>query len=135
MRLSRIPLVARILIGFVAGTVVGLVMSECLAPETTKAILPWIEPFGSVLVAMLKTVVFPIILFSLISGAAALPLRQSGRVGGTVLLWYTATSLFATLFGVALAYLMNPSMANAGGTAQVYMKGAEKIAGGPASGS
>ena len=135
MKLSRIPLVARILIGFVAGTVVGLVMSECLAPETTKAILPWIEPFGSVLVAMLKTVVFPIILFSLISGAAALPLRQSGRVGGTVLLWYTVTSLFATLFGVALAYLMNPSMANAGGTAQVYMKGAEKIAGGPASGS
>ena len=135
MRLSRIPLVARILVGFVAGTVVGLVMSECLAPETTKAILPWIEPFGSVLVAMLKTVVFPIILFSLISGAAALPLRQSGRVGGTVLLWYTVTSLFATLFGVAMAYLMNPSMANAGGTAQVYMKGAEKIAGGPASGS
>ena len=51
MKLSRIPLVARILIGFVAGTVVGLVMSECFAPETTKAILPWIEPFGSVLIA------------------------------------------------------------------------------------
>ena len=135
MKMKKVPLVARILIGFVAGTAIGILLSEFCAPDTVKKILPWIEPFGSVLVAMLKTVVFPIILFSLIAGAAALPLKQSGRVGGTVLLWYTATSLFATLFGVTLAYLMNPAMANAGGTAQAYMKGAEKIAGGSASGS
>lgn len=133
--MKRITLVVRILIGFIAGTVLGLVLSECCTPETIRKVLPWIEPFGSVLVAMLKTVVYPIILFSLVAGAAALPLRQSGRVGGAVLLWYTATSLFATMFGVVLAYLMNPAMANAGNMAQAYMKGAEKIAGGSASGS
>ena len=135
MKLPKIPLVVKILVGFIAGTTIGLMLSEYCAPETTKKILPWIEPFGSVLVAMLKTVVYPIILFSLIAGAAALPLKQSGRVGGTVLMWYTVTSLFATLFGVALAYLLNPSMANADGTAQTYMKGAEKLAGGTAAGS
>ena len=57
MKLTKIPLVARILIGFVAGTAIGLVLSECCAPETTKKILPWIAPFGSVLVAMLEAVV------------------------------------------------------------------------------
>ena len=135
MKQTKIPLVARILIGFVAGTAIGLVFSECCAPETTKKILPWIAPFGSVLVAMLKAVVYPIILFSLIAGAAALPLKKSGRVGGAVLLWYTATSLFATVFGVVLAYALNPSMQGADAVASGYLAGAKAMAGGAASGS
>ena len=135
MKLTKIPLVARILIGFVAGTAIGLVLSECCAPETTKKILPWIAPFGSVLVAMLKAVVYPIILFSLIAGAAALPLKKSGRVGGAVLLWYTATSLFATVFGVVLAYVLNPSMQGADAVASGYLAGAKAMAGGATSGS
>ncbi len=109
----KIPLIGKILIGFVLGTTLGLVLSECCAPETTAKILPWVAPFGNVLVAMLKMVVYPIILFSLILGAASLPLKKSGKVGGMVLVWYFATSVFATVFGVALAYMMNPSMANA----------------------
>ena len=110
---SKMPLVAKILIGFVAGTTIGVAISEFCDPETVKGILPYISPFGSVLVAMLKAVVFPVIFFSLILGAAALPLKKSGRIGGTVLLWYTFTSLFATVFGVALAHVMNPTMSTA----------------------
>ena len=133
--MKKFPLVARILVGFVLGTVLGLVLSECCAPETSKKIVAFVAPFGNVLVAMLKTVVYPIILFSLITGAASLPLRSSGRVGGTVIAWYTATSLFATVFGVGMAYLMNPSMQGADQVASSYMQGAQKIAGGGSSGS
>ncbi len=133
--MRRIPLVARILIGFVAGTVIGILLSECCSPETVKKILPWIAPFGSVLVAMLKAVVFPIIFFSLVAGAAALPLKKSGRVGGAVLLWYTATSLFATVFGVALAYILNPSMKGADAVASGYLSGAKALSGGASAGS
>lgn len=96
----KIPLIGKILIGFVLGTTLGLVLSECCAPETTAKILPWVAPFGNVLVAMLKMVVYPIILFSLILGAASLPLKKSGKVGGMVLAWYFATSVFATVFGI-----------------------------------
>ena len=115
--MRKIPLVGKILIGFVLGTAIGLALSECCTPETVKKVVPCVAPFGNVLVAMLKMVVYPIILFSLILGAASLPLRTSGRIGGSVLAWYFATSVFATVFGVALAYALNPSMANAGQTA------------------
>ena len=123
----KIPLIGKILLGFVLGTALGLALSEFCAPETTAKTLPWIAPFGNVLVAMLKMVVYPIILFSLIIGAASLPLKQSGRVGGMVLGWYFATSVFATLFGVAMAYLMNPSMANAGRAAGSNMDAVAKM--------
>ena len=108
--MKRIPLVGKILAGFVLGTGVGLALSECCDPSTTNRILPWIAPFGDVLVAMLKMVVYPIILFSLVGGAASLSLRDSGRIGGRVLAWYFATSLFATVFGVFMAMLMDPTL-------------------------
>ena len=125
----------KILLGFVLGTAIGLVLSECVAPETTKKILPYVAPFGNVLVAMLKMVVYPIILFSLIVGAAALPLKQSGKVGGMVLGWYFATSLFATVFGVAMAYLMNPTMEAAKQVASGNLAGAQAMAGNSANAS
>ena len=58
------------MLGFVLGTAVGLALSEFASPETVKRILPWVSPFGDVLVAMLKMVVYPIILCSLVCGAA-----------------------------------------------------------------
>ena len=119
--MKKIPLVGKILIGFVLGTAVGLFLAEGCDLATRNRIIPYVMPFGNVLVAMLKMVVYPIILFSLILGAASLPLKKSGRLGGAVLVWYFATSVFATVFGVAMAYLMNPSMSMAESVASGYM--------------
>lgn len=127
--------VFRILIGFILGSAIGLALSEYASKETTAAVLKYVSPFGDVLVSMLKMSVYPIILFSLIVGAASLPLKKSGKVGGTVLLWYAATSLFATIFGVAMAYLMNPSLENAAETAKANMAGATAMAGNSGSNS
>ena len=119
--MKKIPLVGKILIGFVLGTGVGLCLAEFCDLETRSRILPYVMPFGNVLIAMLKMVVYPIILFSLILGAASLPLKKSGRLGGAVLVWYFATSVFATVFGVAMAYLLNPSMSMAESVAAGYV--------------
>lgn len=120
-------LLVRILIGFILGSLLGLGLSKWCSSETLSRLMPFIEPFGNVLVSMLKMVVYPIILFSLIYGAASIPLKKSGRVGGLVMLWYFATSVFATVFGVALAWLMNPSVKGAKELASTYMEGANKI--------
>ena len=112
--MRKISLATQIILGFVLGTTVGLVLSEFASQEAVKRILPWIAPFGDVLVAMLKMVVYPIILFSLVCGSASLSLKDSGRIGGRVLVWYLATSLFATVFGVFMAMLMDPTLPVAG---------------------
>ncbi len=120
-------LLFRILIGFVAGSLLGLGLSQCCSGETLARVMPFIEPFGNILVSMLKMVVYPIILFSLIYGAASIPLKKSGRVGGLVMLWYFATSVFATVFGVTLAWIMDPSVGGVENLASGYMEGAKKI--------
>ena len=103
-------LVIQILLGFALGTGLGLLLSEFASPEAVKRVVTWVSPFGDVLIAMLKMTVYPIILFSLICGAASLSLKESGKIGGNVLLWYFATSLFATAFGIFMAMLMDPSL-------------------------
>jgi Na+/H+-dicarboxylate symporter len=125
----KVPLVWRILIGFVLGVVFGLAVPKFLGDGVTDKVLKVVMPFGAVLVAMLKMVVYPIIFFSLILGAASLPLNKSGRIGGSVIAWYFATSLFATVFGVAMAFAMNPSVRSASATASQYLAGAKAMAG------
>jgi Na+/H+-dicarboxylate symporter len=49
--------------------------------------------------------------------------------------WYFVTSLFATLFGVALAYMLNPSISGAANVASANMASAKEIAGSAVSGT
>ena len=130
---SRFPLVWRILAGFLLGIALGLAASRFAPPETLDRLVAVVSPFGAVLVSMLKMVVYPIIFFSLVLGAASMPLRSSGRIGGTVLAWYFATSLFATVFGVAMAFALNPSMTAAAETAGRYMEGVKEMSSNSAS--
>ena len=129
LSIGRVPLVWRILSGFVLGIVGGLLAQRSLSPGALSHILPVLAPFGGVLVAMLKMVVYPIIFFSLVMGAASLPLRQSGKVGGTVLVWYALTSLVAAVLGVALALALNPSMTQAGTAASAHAAAAQEMLG------
>ena len=75
--------------------------------------MPYISPFGTVFVHMLKMIVVPIIFFSLVVGAASLPVAKFGRIGLKTILWYLACSLLAAVVGASLALLLNPGSGTA----------------------
>jgi Na+/H+-dicarboxylate symporter len=106
----RIPLVLRILLGFVVGSIIGILLwlSRGAGPAVEPSWKPYIEPFGAVFVNMLKMIVIPVIFFSLIVGAASLPLKRFGRIGLKVIGWYLLCSLLAAGVGVLLATAVNP---------------------------
>ena len=116
-----IPLVWRVLCAFVIGIVAGFACSQAGNSETVNAVVSFVSPFGTILIAMLKMVVIPIIFFSLIIGAASLPLSKFGRLGGSVIGWYFVTSLFAGVFGIVLALMLNPAMAKADELSQKFL--------------
>jgi Na+/H+-dicarboxylate symporter len=112
----KTSLVLRILAGFLAGSLVGIVfwyLSQATGdgtPGSTLAerIIPHVMPFGQVFVQMLKMVVVPIIFFSLVVGASSLPIKRFGHIGVRVIAWYLLTSLFAAILGTGLALAINP---------------------------
>ena len=99
-------LVLKIFIAFVVGLGVGILLWISDMDVTTY--VTWVSPFGSIFVSMLKMIVVPVILLSLIAGAASLPTNEFGKIGIRVIVWYFVTSLLAAVMGSVLAILFNP---------------------------
>ncbi len=99
-------LVVRIFVAFLVGLAVGITL--WLSGINVEGFVTYVSPFGSILVSMLKMIVIPVIFLSLIAGAASLPTKQFGKVGGKVIGWYFFTSLLAAVVGSILAVIFNP---------------------------
>ena len=100
-------LLSRILIGLVLGAVVGIVLGYG-SPETVKAFVDNTKFFGDIFIRLLKMIVVPVILFSLIAGAASIAPSRLGRVGVKIMVYYLATSALAVAIGLAFANVFQP---------------------------
>ncbi|SEO24060.1 Na+/H+-dicarboxylate symporter [Halogranum amylolyticum] len=98
-RYRSIPIVYRIGVAFVLGTLVGLLVGE---PATT------LRPFGDIFLRLLQMLVIPIIVATLLTGVQRLSPSQLGRVGGTVVGLYMVTTAIAAAIGLTLANLLDP---------------------------
>ena len=110
---NRIPLIYRNLGAFVLGCAAGILfyfIGQRVGGDFLEKTIRWVSPFGTVLVNMLKMIVIPIIFFSLIHGAASLPVKTFGKMGFWVCLWYILTSFYAAVFGTVSALAFNPKL-------------------------
>ena len=107
-------LLIRLLAGFILGSLIGGLLWY-LSIQSGRAIAatvaPYISPFGTILINLLKMIVIPVILFSLITGAASLPIRRFGKIGLKVISWYLFCSLLAAILGASLALILAPGKA------------------------
>jgi len=94
-------LLARILIGFVLGILAGLIFKDGVM---------WLKPFGAVFVNLLKMIVMPVIISTLIIGAASISPAKLGKVGIKIVLFYLLTSAFAVALGLLMANLFKPGL-------------------------
>jgi len=100
-------LLSRILIGLVAGAVVGIALGYG-SPDTVKTFADNTKIFGDLFIRLLKMIVVPVILFSLIAGAASIDPARLGRVGVKILAFYMATSALAVTIGLVFANIFQP---------------------------
>ncbi|XP_051018413.1 neutral amino acid transporter B(0) [Acomys russatus] len=105
-------LVLLTVVAVVAGVVLGLGVSaaggaEALGPARLAALaFP-----GELLLRLLKMIILPLVVCSLIGGAASLDPSALGRVGAWALLFFLVTTLLASALGVALALALRPGAA------------------------
>lgn len=87
-----------IFIGFVLGILFGLFM-----PGRYEFLLPAVELVSGLYMNALRMMIFPLVFCSLIVGIHGIgSISATGRVGGQTVLYYTATTLFASLLGLFL---------------------------------
>ncbi|MBI9101210.1 MAG: dicarboxylate/amino acid:cation symporter [Spirochaetales bacterium] len=101
-------LLIRILIGLIAGAIVGIIFG-------TK--IGWMAPFGSLFVNLLKMIVMPVVLATLVVGAASINPSTLGKIGVKIIAFYLLTSAFAVAVGLLMGNLFKPGLGLALGSA------------------
>ncbi|WP_028575261.1 dicarboxylate/amino acid:cation symporter [Desulfonatronovibrio hydrogenovorans] len=97
-------LATKILIGLVAGIIVGLLMQGM-----QDFAVNYIRPFGDMFIRLIMMIIVPLVLSTLVVGAATTgDVRKLGRMGGKTVAFYLATTAFAVSIGILLANIFRP---------------------------
>lgn len=81
------------------------------AIEKVKTLAVLIKPIGTLFIRLLMFVAIPMVLASLIVGAASLgDIRRVGRLGGKTILWYLFTIIIAISIGLTLVNVIQPGL-------------------------
>ncbi|GAA0607259.1 dicarboxylate/amino acid:cation symporter [Virgibacillus siamensis] len=92
-------LIVKITIALILGVAVGLIFGKDAAV---------LAPFGDLLIRLLKFLIVPLVLFTLIVGINQTNLSSLGRMGGKVFIYYVLTSALAIITGITVASMFDP---------------------------
>jgi len=102
------PLHTKILIGLVAGVAAGMLANFAGSGWLTAGLVA-LEPIGTAFIRLITMIVVPLIVASIILGAASLgDLTKLGRIGGKTIVYYMCTTAVAVSIGLLLSDLIRP---------------------------
>ncbi|XP_067453131.1 excitatory amino acid transporter 4 [Thunnus thynnus] len=93
----------------VAAVVLGAILGFALRPHNLS--LREIKYFafpGELLMRMLKMLVLPLIVSSLVTGISSLDSKASGKMGVRAVVYYTVTTLIAVFIGIVIVMIIQP---------------------------
>lgn len=100
-------LLLRILIGLILGAICGIIFQD---PHGTTDAIAFFKPFGDIFIRLLKMIVLPVIVCSLIVGTSSISPSHLGRVGVKIILFYVFTSVCAIIIGLFVGAVFAPGV-------------------------
>ncbi len=105
MRDGKLSLPMQILLALVLGIVAGL---ACYFAGLGDFTASYLKPFGDIFVNLLKFLVVPVVLLSMIDGILAMDnMRKVGSVGVKTVLYFLVTTAIACVIGLTFANIFN----------------------------
>lgn len=97
----------KILIGLAVGAIAGII----LAASGITAIPAWLSMFGTIFTRLLKMIIIPIVVGSLVVGASSVSPANVGKVGIRIIVIYLITSAIGVVIGLGMGFLFQPHAA------------------------
>lgn len=108
-RVLRIVKTNLLVILTVAGVIVGVFIGLGVRNVTlTRTQVIYIGFPGEILIRLLKMIIIPLVVCSLVSGAASIDPKALGKLGGLAMLFFLITTLIASSIGVVMAFIISP---------------------------
>lgn len=102
--MKKVSLPVKIFIGLVLGVLAGLMFQSSPTVATT-----YIKPLGTLFLNLIKMIIVPLVLSSLVVGSASTgDVGKLGRIGIKTLTYYLITTALAVMLGLFLANVLNP---------------------------
>jgi len=79
-------LLKRILGALILGAITGIILG--FFPNAVQPYVTYIKFFGDVFIRLLKMIVVPVVLFSIICGSASIEPAKLGRIGVKIIIYY-----------------------------------------------
>lgn len=96
----RFNLVTQIFVAFVLAIILGSVFGSKI---------DFLQPLGDLFLRLIKFVIAPLILSTLVVGVASMSdPKQLGRIGIKTIVYYLTTTALAIIIGLSVAFLINP---------------------------
>lgn len=108
MKKAKLSLAWQILIGLVLGIAVGALLNH-FGDEKAWWITNILQPAGDIFIRLIKMIVIPIVVASLIVGIAGMgDAKKLGRIGLKTILYFEVVTTIAILVGLVLANVFHP---------------------------
>lgn len=95
------------ILGIIGGIIVGFIGRTYELNKNPDMVMLLGFP-GEILLRILKMLILPLIISSLITGLAQLDPRSSGKMGSRAIAFYLITTFIATITGVTMALIVHP---------------------------
>lgn len=102
-------LVILLILSMVGGIGAGIGLREVWSPNEHRKLSYFNFP-GEILLNMLKVLILPLIVSSLISSLASLDTRASGKIGLRAIVYYLSTTIIAVLLGILFVMTIKPGL-------------------------
>ncbi|XP_042584614.1 excitatory amino acid transporter 3 [Cyprinus carpio] len=101
-----------ILIATISAVILGIALGVLVRDYTSLSQLEkqYFGFPGEILMRMLKLVILPLIVSSMITGVAALDSEVSGRIGLRAVVYYLSTTIIAVILGIVLVTTIKPGV-------------------------
>ena len=100
---KKLSLAAQIFIGLFLGIIAGFIF---LAAGKAEWAVAYVKPFGTIFLNLIKFIVVPIVLCSIIGGVISMKdIRKVGSIGWKTVVYYLFTTAFAVIIGLIFANL------------------------------
>ncbi|XP_053698692.1 excitatory amino acid transporter 3-like [Sabethes cyaneus] len=98
------------IIGVIVGIILGIGLRRVPAEgeKWSPRDVAYINFIGDIFLRMLKALILPLIITSLISAVGSLDLSLSGKIGGRAVLYYIVTTIMAVILGIILVTTIQP---------------------------
>ncbi|CAK9799309.1 Excitatory amino acid transporter 1 [Anthophora quadrimaculata] len=98
--------------GVVGGVILGIILRTTRTQGWTPREIMYINYIGDLFLRMLKSLILPLIISSLVSAIGSLDLSLSGKIGARAIVYYMVTTVSAVILGIILVITIQPGVGN-----------------------